>query len=151
MSTRIGFIAALLAAAASAGCSELKEIHYRASAPLNVNPQGKNTPVPVRIYFLKKPDKFTGTAWGDLYKEEDAKKVLGGDMVGEFVKLDVFVNDSKVYLLAKPPPPEVSHVGIYGLFLGSAEGKPRHVAVTVEQAKASAFVFREYFIEVAPK
>jgi type VI secretion system VasD/TssJ family lipoprotein len=138
--------AVVVAAVLVPGCgSALKEIGYCGTPPLNVNEKGENTPVKVRLYFLKKPDKFTSSAWGDLYPEAKAKEILGGDLVGEPIVFDVFPNDNKVLTFPEVKP-EVGHVGVFGLFLKGVEGKPRHVAVDAVQAKSVLFEFTNYTV-----
>ena len=152
MLARNPIVAAVVAVAALVpGCgSALKDISYRGTPPLNVNEKGENTPVKVRLYFLKKPDKFTSSAWGDLYSEAKAKEILGGDLVGEPIVFDVFPNDNKMLTFPEVKP-EVGHVGVFGLFLKGTEGKPRHVAVDAVQAKSVLFEFTEYTVVSKPK
>jgi type VI secretion system protein VasD len=143
---RIRFVALAVLAA---GCgSNLTQIETRGVTPLNMNEKGENTPLRVRIYFLKNAEAFKNAAYEDLYKKD--KEILGGNLVGDPLIIDVMPNETKKVEFQEVKP-EVSHIGILGHFRKSNEGKPRHIAVSAVDAKGMVFEFTEYQVVAKPR
>lgn len=154
MFARIAVVFAVAVAFALAGCGGgLTQVSYRAYKPINANSKGEDTPVPVKLLFLKDNGKFKSKSFDELW--EDPKKALEGDLLD--MKEFVVIGDSnqkaaqvrqETFAETKP---EVMYIGLVGGFGRADAGHPRQVVVSVPDAKAGIFHITAYSIELKPE
>lgn len=114
----------------AAGCSGVKtyELALHGAADLNPNEEGQPSAVRVKVLRLE------GEAAAQAFEQAEFDQVWGEPMTAEGVVTDVppqtqYVQprDERVAVVLDKVPPEVTHVGVLGLFNNPVVGKDRLV------------------------
>lgn len=138
-------LGALLAVAASAGCSATG-IYLRGVRPLNLNSRGEPTPVIVRVYRLSDAQAFSNATLEQLWVNNDVVKHV---MIGERIERTVLPGPEKglAELVDLGDLPGSAYVGIMALYGKDHESEgPWRLVLKRDEAKGITIELREYKI-----
>ena len=124
---------ALLVLTVLLGCGRSGSVALRGVKPLHVNEAGESTPVTVRIYLLKRSERFAAATVEQIWT--DAEGVLGDELAADPTVVAVLPAEAAaaatVVDLGKLPH-GVSAVGFLGLFRKPGVQDQRKLVVPVE-------------------
>ena len=126
------------------GCATDQEMILEPAADLNPNNTGQATTLEIRVYKLKRKDKFNGADFKKLW--EDEKAALEDDMV-EREQLTLFPGKPVTHVVHMQE--DTNFVGVMGCFNKEEEGW----RVVVEKDKVAdwKYQFSGYRITLAKK
>jgi type VI secretion system VasD/TssJ family lipoprotein len=117
-----------------AGCARSAQVPLRGVKPLHVNEAGESTPVNVRIYQLKRSERFAAASVEEVWT--DAAKVLGDDLVGDPTVVAVLPGtaDAAPSVIDLGTVAQgVEAVGVLGLFRKPGVQDQRKLVVTLDE------------------
>ncbi len=118
-------------------------------SPLNLNDLDESTPVTVRIYQLKAPERFRGAAFGALWSKD--KEVLGEDRLGDPAVTTVLPGSDD----AEPQAvsvgtlsPEARFIGVMALFSKTDAQGQRTVVIPRSELDEAVVILTGYSVRL---
>lgn len=139
-------LGALLAVAASAGCSATA-FDLRGVRPLNLNSRGDSTPVIVRVYRLSDAQAFSNATLDQLWVNNDTIKHV---MIGERIEQTVLPGpeNGPTTHVDLGDLPGSAYVGIMALYGKEHETEgPWRLVLKRDEAKGITIELRQYKIQ----
>jgi len=131
------------------GCSRSAAVKVRGVAPLHVNDAGESTPVKLRIYQLKRGDKFAAATVDEVWT--NAAGALGDELVGDPTEVSVLpgnTGDKPIVVDLGKLPQGVSAIGVLGLFRKPDAQDQRKAVVPVEEVGGTVVELTGYSVRL---
>jgi len=132
-----------------AGCARTGSVQVRGVTPLHVNKAGESTPVNVRIYQLKRGDRFTAASFDSLWTDD--RTTLGEDLHGEPLTITVYPGSAdeepRVHDLGELGQ-GVEAIGVMALYRQAGPEDQRTALVPVDQLDDTVLVFSQYSVRL---
>lgn len=146
----LAVIAAL--AFSAAGCSRSAAVQVRGIAPLHVNDAGESTPVKLRLYQLKRGDKFAAATVDEVWT--NAAAALGDELVGDPTEVSILpgkAGDKPTVVELGKLPQGVSAIGILGLFRKPGAQDQRKTVVDLDEVGDTVVELTGYSVKLVAK